>query len=114
MNLQFIIGVPRYGIRLFKRVFIFFFFVFSFFFSCFPFLSNNLKNKIPVFCPAITDGSLGDLLYFHSYKEAGFIVDINKDIRKLNSMAVWAKKSGQIILGNSISSFLSSLLSLSS
>lgn len=60
------------------------------------------KNKIPVFCPAITDGSLGDLLYFHSYKESGFIVDINKDIRKLNSMAVWAKKSGQIILGGGV------------
>jgi deoxyhypusine synthase len=60
------------------------------------------KNKIPVFCPAITDGSLGDMLYFHSYKEAGFIVDINQDIRKLNSLAVWAKKSGQIILGGGV------------
>ena len=26
------------------------------------------KNKIPVFCPAITDGSVGDMLYFFSYK----------------------------------------------
>jgi deoxyhypusine synthase len=26
------------------------------------------KNNIPVFCPAITDGSLGDMLYFHSYR----------------------------------------------
>lgn len=58
-----------------------------------------LQNKIPVFCPALTDGSLGDMLYFHSYKESGFIVDINQDIRKMNSIAVWAKKSGQIILG---------------
>lgn len=34
------------------------------------------KNKIPVFCPALTDGSLGDMLYFHSYKNPGLILDI--------------------------------------
>ena len=27
------------------------------------------RNGIPVFCPALTDGSLGDMLFFHSYKE---------------------------------------------
>ena len=26
------------------------------------------KNNIPVFCPAITDGSIGDLLWFHTFK----------------------------------------------
>ena len=26
------------------------------------------KNNIPVFCPAITDGSIGDMVYFHSFK----------------------------------------------
>jgi len=60
------------------------------------------KNKIPVFCPALTDGSFGDMLYFYSYKESGFICDIAQDIRKLNSIAVWAKKSGQIILGGGV------------
>lgn len=34
------------------------------------------KNKIPIFCPALTDGSLGDMMYFHSYKNPGLIVDI--------------------------------------
>ncbi len=34
------------------------------------------KNDIPVFCPAITDGSLGDMLYFHSFRNPGLIVDI--------------------------------------
>ena len=34
------------------------------------------KNKIPVFSPALTDGSLGDMLFFHSYKNPGLIVDI--------------------------------------
>lgn len=27
------------------------------------------RNGIPIFCPALTDGSLGDMLFFHSYKE---------------------------------------------
>jgi deoxyhypusine synthase len=26
------------------------------------------KNDIPVFCPALTDGSLGDMLMFHAFK----------------------------------------------
>lgn len=35
------------------------------------------KNKIPIFCPALTDGSLGDMLYFHSVKNApGIKLDI--------------------------------------
>jgi len=34
------------------------------------------KNNIPVFCPALTDGSLGDMLYFHSYKNPGLVLDI--------------------------------------
>src|SRR5205814_550404 len=25
------------------------------------------KHNIPVFCPALTDGSLGDMMYFNSY-----------------------------------------------
>ena len=27
------------------------------------------KNDIPMFCPPLTDGSIGDMLYFHSYKK---------------------------------------------
>jgi deoxyhypusine synthase len=34
------------------------------------------KNQIPVFSPALTDGSLGDMLFFHSYKNPGLVVDI--------------------------------------
>lgn len=29
------------------------------------------KNDIPVFCPALTDGSIGDMMYFHSFKRPG-------------------------------------------
>lgn len=34
------------------------------------------KNDIPVFCPAITDGSIGDMVYFHSYKTPGLVLDL--------------------------------------
>jgi deoxyhypusine synthase len=34
------------------------------------------KNNIPVYCPAITDGSLGDMIYFHSYKNPGLVLDL--------------------------------------
>lgn len=36
------------------------------------------KNKIPIFCPALTDGSLGDMMYFHSYRNPGLVIDILK------------------------------------
>ncbi|ELU10093.1 hypothetical protein CAPTEDRAFT_1610 [Capitella teleta] len=29
------------------------------------------KNNIPVYSPALTDGSIGDMLYFHSFKNPG-------------------------------------------
>lgn len=61
------------------------------------------KNNIPVFCPALTDGSLGDMIYFHSYKNPGLIIDIVDDIRRMNSQAVYAQNSGMIILGGGVS-----------
>lgn len=62
------------------------------------------KNDIPVFCPALTDGSLGDMLYFHTFKASPqqIRVDIVEDVRKINNLAVRAKKAGIIILGGGI------------
>ncbi|KAM0753384.1 Deoxyhypusine synthase [Meredithblackwellia eburnea MCA 4105] len=61
------------------------------------------KNQIPVFCPALTDGSLGDMMYFHSYKtEIPLVIDIVSDIRRLNDMSVRSKKAGMIILGGGV------------
>ncbi|KAJ3150251.1 hypothetical protein HDU89_003340 [Geranomyces variabilis] len=60
------------------------------------------KNDIPVYCPALTDGSLGDMIYFHSYKNPGLIIDIAADIRAVNNEAVFAKKTGMIILGGGV------------
>jgi deoxyhypusine synthase len=60
------------------------------------------KNDIPVFCPALTDGSLGDMIYFHSYRSPGLVIDIVRDIRALNDLALNAKKAGMIILGGGV------------
>ncbi|XP_042200656.1 deoxyhypusine synthase isoform X1 [Callorhinchus milii] len=60
------------------------------------------KNNIPVFSPALTDGSLGDMIYFHSYKNPGLVLDIVEDIQRMNSQAVFAKRTGMIILGGGV------------
>ncbi len=70
------------------------------------------KNDIPVFCPAITDGSLGDMMFFHSLNKPGLTVDILDDLRKVNNMAIQAHKTGMIILVRHLSS-TTSLMSLS-
>lgn len=59
------------------------------------------KNNIPVFCPALTDGSIGDMLYFHTYKTglgSHLRVDIVEDIRLINDIAVRAspRKTGAL------------------
>lgn len=62
------------------------------------------KNDIPVFCPALTDGSLGDMLYFHTFKTSPgqLKCDIVEDIRKINTISVRAKRAGMIILGGGV------------
>ncbi|CAH4037440.1 probable deoxyhypusine synthase [Pieris brassicae] len=60
------------------------------------------KNNIPIFSPALTDGSLGDMMYFHSYNKPGLVVDILGDLRRLNTMAVKANNTGVIILGGGV------------
>lgn len=62
------------------------------------------RNDIPVFCPALTDGSLGDMLYFHSYRAAPrqLNIDLVKDIRAINDVALKAARVGMIILGGGL------------
>ncbi|KAL5340672.1 deoxyhypusine synthase [Aspergillus crustosus] len=62
------------------------------------------KNNIPIFCPALTDGSLGDMLYFHTFRASPrrLRVDIVDDLRRINTMAVRAARAGMIILGGGI------------
>ncbi|NWY08265.1 DHYS synthase, partial [Nothoprocta ornata] len=87
------------------------------------------KNRIPVLSPALTDGSLGDMIFFHSYKRPGLVLDIVEgeagaggaartpgpphspspplflpppDLRLINTQALFAKRTGMIILGGGL------------
>lgn len=60
------------------------------------------KNNIPVFCPAIMDGSLGDMIYFYKYKNPNFKLDIVEDVKNLNDSSIGKKKTGMIILGGGV------------
>ncbi|SCU91198.1 LAME_0E11606g1_1 [Lachancea meyersii CBS 8951] len=62
------------------------------------------KNQIPVFCPAITDGSIGDMLFFHTFKSSPrqLRVDIVADIRKINCISMEASKAGMLLLGGGL------------
>lgn len=62
------------------------------------------KNGVPVLCPALTDGSLGDMLYCHAIKSGGLTIDIVQDIVLMNGEAVHGglRKTGMIILGGGL------------
>jgi len=57
------------------------------------------KNDIPVFCPALTDGSFGDMTYFFKKKNNEFRIDIVDDLIRINDIAINAEKTGIILLG---------------
>lgn len=62
------------------------------------------KHKIPIFCPAITDGSLGDMLHFHCFRSPGLVLDIVSDVHRLNTFAhnTASHKTGVILLGGGV------------
>ncbi|NXO45894.1 DHYS synthase, partial [Locustella ochotensis] len=88
------------------------------------------QNNIPVLSPALTDGSLGDMIFFHSYKRPGLVLDIVEgecppgdpsgcptgfgapqgcpdspvpaDLRLINTQAIFAARTGMIILGGGL------------
>ena len=38
------------------------------------------KNDIPVFCPGITDGAIGDVFFFQTYKYEQLALDLTEDL----------------------------------
>ncbi|MDP2926151.1 MAG: deoxyhypusine synthase [Nanoarchaeota archaeon] len=60
------------------------------------------KNNIEVYCPALTDGSMGDMIHFFMYEHPDFKIDIAGDIHDLNEYTITKKKTGIIILGAGI------------
>ncbi|MFH1637155.1 MAG: deoxyhypusine synthase [Candidatus Woesearchaeota archaeon] len=66
-------------------------------------LYQAAKNNIPIFCPAITDGSFGFHLFMQQQKHDDFIVDVVKDFSNILFTTSQDDKKGLISLGGSIS-----------
>ncbi|MGV8141750.1 MAG: deoxyhypusine synthase [Candidatus Woesearchaeota archaeon] len=61
------------------------------------------KNDIPVFCPALTDGTIGNFLYVEMIKKKDFYMDIVADHKKIIDFVLSCEKTGAIILGGGVS-----------
>ena len=66
-------------------------------------LYQAAKNDVPIFCPAITDGSFGFHLYLFQQKHPDFIVDVVKDFGNILFSTTNDEEKGVIALGGSIS-----------
>jgi deoxyhypusine synthase len=67
------------------------------------FLHWCAKNKIPVFCPGITDSAIGLQAYFFKQRRKDFAIDVTKDMNELAHLSMNARKTGGIVLGGGIS-----------
>lgn len=57
------------------------------------------KNNIKMFCPGITDGSVGDVLFFQTYKFEHLQMDIMADHFELNDLVRNASKAYALVIG---------------
>jgi deoxyhypusine synthase len=67
------------------------------------FLYQAAKKNIPVFCPAITDGSLGFDLYLFKKDHSDFEIDIIKDFETIIFTTTHDEKKAVIALGGGVS-----------
>jgi deoxyhypusine synthase len=66
-------------------------------------LFQAAKNKVPIFCPAITDGALGFHLFMFQQKHSDFIIDVVQDFKKFIDISSYDDKKGIIALGGGVS-----------
>ncbi|MEM7826887.1 MAG: deoxyhypusine synthase family protein [Candidatus Aenigmatarchaeota archaeon] len=78
------------------------------------FLYQAYKHNVPVYCPAITDGSIGFQLFLAKQDYKDFIVDVVEDFRDITIRMSYDEKKGLIALGGGTSkhyALLSALIS---
>jgi len=66
-------------------------------------LYQAARKDVPIYCPAITDGSFGFQLYIFQQKNKDFIVDVVSDFGNIVSLYGPNEKKGLISLGGSVS-----------
>ena len=70
-------------------------------------LHQASKNNIPIFCPAVTDGSFGIALMMMQEKHKDFTLDVVRDMKKLYELTTEKqgeeeRKTAAIILGGGV------------
>ena len=60
------------------------------------------KNEVPVFCPAFTDGYIGECLFEYNLEHPGFVIDSAKDIFLIDKLPHRCLKSAAVIFGGGI------------
>lgn len=65
-------------------------------------LTQAAKNDLPIFCPAFTDGFIGEILFEYNRANPGLIIDGIQDISRMNRTSQRAQQTGVIILGGGI------------
>lgn len=60
------------------------------------------KHDIPVFCPGLIDGSIGDMISFFKYNHKDFYLDTTGDIVAIDKISNNAEKTGVICLGGGL------------
>mmetsp|Transcript_19108 Transcript_19108/g.34777 ORF Transcript_19108/g.34777 Transcript_19108/m.34777 type:complete len:385 (-) Transcript_19108:54-1208(-) len=61
------------------------------------------KNDIPVFCPPIVDGALGENLLIFDLENPGLVLDLMPDVNRAYSVSMSSPKTGAVILGGGVS-----------
>lgn len=61
------------------------------------------KNKIPVYCPGLVDGAIGDLAYYFKKSHPEFEIETLTDHEKLIDYTINCEKTAALILGGGIS-----------
>jgi deoxyhypusine synthase len=60
------------------------------------------KNDIAVFCPAILDGAIGDIVWFFKHSHKDFQLDVSEDLFSMNNLPIEARDVGIIALGSGV------------
>ena len=66
-------------------------------------LFQAARKKVPIFCPAVTDGAFGFHLFMFQQDHSDFVVDVVKDFSNILFSTSQDEKKGLISLGGSIS-----------
>lgn len=66
-------------------------------------LNQAHQHDVPIYCPAITDGSFGFHLFLYQQKHDDFIVDVVRDFKNIVTNTSHDERKGVISLGGSIS-----------